>query len=111
MTEQDKENLISLPDGTVIGRVEPWADDPNIFDGWLEPAESTDELLINGADRDGAALEVVRVYLVGEIKIQEKSEQGQPGHEERNARIIQAFQIMGDLTRKILDEAGEAATR
>jgi hypothetical protein len=56
-------NVISLFDGTVIGRVEPWSDNPGTFDGWLEIDGKTDRLVINGANRSWAEAQVARAYM------------------------------------------------
>lgn len=60
---QSDVNLVTLFDGTVIGRVEPWADDPATFDGWLELEGKTDRLVVNGANRSWAVAEVAREYI------------------------------------------------
>lgn len=60
---QSDANVVALFDGTVIGHVEPWADDPGIFDGWLETEGETDRLVVNGANRSWAVAEVAREYI------------------------------------------------
>lgn len=60
---QSDVNVVTLSDGTVIGRVEPWADDPATFDGWLELEGETDRLVVNGANRSWAVAEVAREYI------------------------------------------------
>lgn len=56
-------NVIALFDGTVIGRVEPWADDPDTFDGWVEVEDRTDHLIVNGANRSWAVAQVARGFM------------------------------------------------
>jgi hypothetical protein len=47
-----------------IGRLEPWADDPMTFDGWLEESDGPiDELVVNGASEVWATYRVLRRYL------------------------------------------------
>ena len=62
MVMQTDPNVLTLPDGTRIGRVEAWADDPDIFDGWLELEDQTDQLVVNGANRNWAMAEVAKGY-------------------------------------------------
>lgn len=63
MVMQSDPNVIVLYDGLVIGRIEAWADDPEIFDGWLEIEGRTDQLVINGSNRSWAEAEVARHYI------------------------------------------------
>lgn len=60
---QTDPDAVTLFDGTRIGRVEAWADDPEIFDGWLELEGRTDQLVSNGANRSWAVLSVAQGYL------------------------------------------------
>lgn len=54
-------------DGTPyeIGRLEPWSDDPETFDGWLEETSGgvVDELVINGAPEWWARYRVLARYM------------------------------------------------
>lgn len=94
--------VVTLPDGTVLGRVESWVDDPDIFDSWVESETGTDDLLVNGADRDRAELALVNSFLVHQIREQETASPSDPGYGERNARIQLGFQMQKTITRKVL---------
>lgn len=54
-------------DGTPyeIGRLEPWSDDPETFDGWLEETSggAVDELVINGGSEWWARYRVLARYM------------------------------------------------
>jgi len=96
-------NAVVLPDGTRLGRVEAWADDPDIFDGWLESETETDRLVANGAERSLAVVELVRVYLVREIKLQEQAGSSDPAYAARTGRIMHAFRMYRETTVEHLD--------
>lgn len=97
---------ITLPDGLTVGRIEGWADDPEIFDAWLESETETDRLLVNGTTENMARLEVVRAYLVRECKLQEGSAPGRADYDERMPHIRVAFDMQKELTRKEMDLRG-----
>lgn len=101
---QSDPNLVSLFDGTVIGRVEPWADDPDTFDGWVEIEGRTDELIVNGANRSWAVAEVARKYMEHAVIETQDERNGLlacdpaawKGREERLRRFSEAAEIHGD---------------
>lgn len=52
-----------LFDGMVIGCVELWVDDFDIFDGWVEIEGCIDELIVNGVNWSWVVVEVVCKYM------------------------------------------------
>lgn len=101
---QSDMNVVTLFDGTVIGRIEAWADDPGIFDGWLELEGQTDRLVANGANRSWAQAEVARAY-IHHAAVETDEERNallacEPGawkaREERLRRVREAGEIQGD---------------
>lgn len=100
---------ITLDGGTVIGEVEPWDSDPTLFGGWLAEGSGISSLVAEGMDRDRTELEIVRLFLVREIKVQERADRSSPEGVERNRLIQEGFRMQKALTSKILREQGEVA--
>lgn len=63
-----------------IGRLEPWKDDPKVFDGWLEESGGVvDDLVVNGASEHWARYLVLARYmgvLLAEIDSTESKTEG-----------------------------------
>lgn len=99
---------VTLPGGTVIGRLESWVTTDEVFDGLM--ADERGEIRVSqGVSQDRARLGVVRSWLVREIKIQEASDQSSPESVERNRLIQEGFLMQRTLTEEILRKEGEAA--
>lgn len=113
---QTNGNVVSLFDGTVIGRVEPWADDPATFDGWLEIEGKTDRLVVNGANRSWAEAEVARTYMEHAV-IETKEERSGllaldpaawKSRAERLRRFSEAAEIHGDAVGRHYRSSGKS---
>ena len=102
-------SAVTLDGGTVFGEVEPWDSDPALFGGWLVDGSGISSLVAEGMDRDRTELEIVRLFLVREIKAQERADQSSPEGVERNRLIQEGFRTQKALTSKILREQGEVA--
>lgn len=100
---QSDMNVVTLFDGTVIGRVEPWVDDPNTFDGWLEVEGKTDRLVVNGSNRSWAVAEVARNYMAHAVQETQEERAGMvacdpaawKAREDRLRRFYEAAEIQG----------------
>jgi len=99
----------TLPDGTVIGYLEPWLANPGVFNGWVSDEPGVHSIAAEGVSRDRAELEIVRLFLVREIKVQEGADQSSPDGVERNRLIREGFSRQKALTSKILQEEGGTA--
>lgn len=101
---QSDTNTLALFDGTVYGRVEPWPNDPEIFDGWLEIEGQTDQLVVNGSGRSWAEVEVARQFIMQGLNETPEERKAllhcEPdawkNREDRLRRIREASEIMGD---------------
>jgi hypothetical protein len=102
-------SAVTLDCGTVIGEMEPWDSNPALFGGWLVEGSGVSSLVAEGMDRDRTELEIIRLFLVREIKVQEKADQSSSEGVERNRLIQEGFRRQKALTSKILREQGEVA--
>lgn len=102
-------STVALEGGAVIGEMESWDSDPNLFSGWLVEGSGISSLMTEGMDRDRTELEIVRLFLVREIRVQENADQSSPEGVERNRLIQEGFRMQKALTSKILREQEGAA--
>lgn len=103
------EITVTLPGGTVIGRLESWVTTDEVFDGLLSDGSGGETRVSEGVSQDRAKLGVVRSWLVREIEAQQADDQSSPDGVKRNLLIREGFQMQKSLTEEIIRKEEEAA--